>query len=38
MLGQRLADPDIFPVVGADQQDKVVTSGIIGMQEISDYA
>ena len=38
MLGQRLANPHILALVCSDEQDEVVTSGIVRVQEVRDYA
>jgi hypothetical protein len=31
MLGQRFANPHIFAIVSANEQDEVVSGGIVGM-------
>jgi hypothetical protein len=38
MLGQRLANPHILAVVRTDEQYEVVAGGIVGMEEVRDYA
>jgi hypothetical protein len=38
MLGQRLANPHILAVVGADEQYEVVSGSIVGVEEIRYYA
>jgi hypothetical protein len=38
MLSERLTDPHIFAVVCANKQYEVVTGGIVGVEEIRDYA
>jgi hypothetical protein len=38
MLGQRFANPHIFAIVGANEQYEVVSGGIVGMEEVRDYA
>jgi hypothetical protein len=37
MFGQRLADPHILAVLGANEQYEVVARGIVGMEEVRDY-
>jgi hypothetical protein len=36
MLGEGLADPGDFPVVGAHDDDQVVPCGIVRVEEVSD--
>jgi hypothetical protein len=38
MLSQRLANPDILAVLGTNEQYKVVSSGIVRVEQIRDYA
>lgn len=38
MLRQRLADPDILAVVSANEKDEVVARGVVGVEEVGDYA
>jgi hypothetical protein len=38
MFGQRLANPHILAILGANKQDEVVASGIVGVKEVCDYA
>ena len=38
MFRQRFANPAIFPLVGSDNYNKVVSSRIVRVQEISDNA
>jgi hypothetical protein len=38
MLGQRLANPDILAVFGANEQYEVVSNGIVRVEQIRDYA
>ena len=38
MLSQRLADPHILAFVCANEQDEVIASGVVGVQEVRDYA
>jgi hypothetical protein len=38
VLRQRLADPDILAVVGADEQYEVVPGGVVRVEEVRDYA
>jgi hypothetical protein len=38
MLCQRLANPHILAIVGSDEQDEVVSGGIVRVEEVRDYA
>jgi hypothetical protein len=38
VLRQRLADPDIFAVVGAEEQYEIVSGGVVRVEEVRDYA
>jgi hypothetical protein len=38
VLGQRLANPHILAVIGANKQYEVIPSSIVGMEEVRDYA
>jgi hypothetical protein len=38
MFGQRLANPHILAILGADKQNEVVSGRIVGVKEICDYA
>lgn len=38
MLGQCLTNPHILAVVGPDEQYEIVSSGIVRVEEIGDYA
>jgi hypothetical protein len=38
VLGQRLANPHIFAIVGADKKYEVASGGVVGMEEVRDYA
>lgn len=38
MLSQCLSDPHILAIFGANKQDEVVSSGIVGVKEVCDYA
>lgn len=38
MLGQRFANPDVLAVLCTDQQYKVVTNGIVRVEQVRDYA
>ena len=38
MLGKRFANPHVFAIIGANEQYEVVPSGIVGMEEVCDYA
>jgi hypothetical protein len=37
MLSQRLANPHILAVVGTDEQDEIVSGGIVRVEEVCDY-
>ncbi len=36
MLGQRLANPHIFPFIRTNQQDQIVSGGIVRVEEVCD--
>ena len=38
MFSQRLPNPPILPVVCTDNDDKVVSSCIVGVEEVRDYS
>jgi hypothetical protein len=38
VFSQRLADPHILAILGANEQYEVVARGIVGVQEVRDYA
>lgn len=38
MFGERFSDPVIFAVVSANEDDKVVTCSVVGVEEIRDKA
>jgi hypothetical protein len=38
MLCERLANPHILALVRADKQNEVISGGIVGVEEIRDYA
>ena len=38
MLSERFADPHILAFVRAHEDDKIVARGIVGMEEVCDYA
>lgn len=38
MLRERLANPHILALVCADEQDEVVSGGIVGVEQVRDYA
>lgn len=38
MLCQSLSNPTIFPLIGTDEDDKTVSSGVVSMQEVCDDA
>jgi hypothetical protein len=38
MLSERFADPHILTFVRAHEDDKVVARGIVGVEEVRDYA
>lgn len=38
MFGQRLTNPHILAIVGPDEQYKIVSGGIVRVEEVCDYA
>jgi hypothetical protein len=38
VLSQRLANPDVLAIVCTDEQYKVVSGGIVRVEEVRDYA
>jgi hypothetical protein len=38
MFGQRLADPHVLAVLGTNEQYEIVARGIVGVEEVCDYA
>ena len=38
MLCQRLANPYILAIISSDEQDEVVSGGVVRVEEVRDYA
>ena len=38
MLRQRLPNPPILPFISTDEDNEVTSSGVVGVEEVRDYA
>jgi hypothetical protein len=38
VLSQRLANPHILAIIGTDKQYEIISSGVVGVKEVRNYA